>query len=45
VVGPRGAKSGEVEIKTRKGGAKEALPTDAGIAKLIDLVTTGRDLA
>ena len=45
VVGPRGAKSGEVEIKTRKGGAKESLPTDAGIAKLIDLVTTGRDLA
>ena len=45
VVGPRGAKSGEVEIKTRKGGAKESLPTDAGIAKLIDLVTTGRDPA
>ena len=45
VVGPRGAKSGEVEIKTRKGGAKEALPTDAGIAKLIDAVTKGRDLA
>ena len=45
VVGPRSAKSGEVEIKTRKGGAKESLPTDAGIAKLIDLVTTGRDLA
>jgi prolyl-tRNA synthetase len=45
VVGPRGAKSGEVEIKTRKGGAKEALPTDAGVAKLIDLVTKGRDLA
>jgi prolyl-tRNA synthetase len=45
VVGPRGAKSGEVEIKTRKGGAKEALPTEAGIAKLIDLVKKGRDLA
>ena len=45
VVGPRGAKSGEVEIKTRKGGAKESLPTDAGIAKLIDAVMKGRDLA
>ncbi len=45
VVGPRGAKSGEVEIKTRKSGAKESLPTDAGIAKLIDLVKKGRDLA
>jgi prolyl-tRNA synthetase len=45
VVGPRGAKSGEVEIKIRKGGAKESLPTDAGIAKLVDLVTKGRDLA
>jgi prolyl-tRNA synthetase len=45
VVGPRGAKSGAVEIKTRKGGAKESLPTDAGVAKIIDLVTSGRDLA
>ena len=45
VVGPRGAKSGEVEIKTRRGGAKESLPTDAGITKLVDAVTKGRDLA
>jgi prolyl-tRNA synthetase len=45
VIGPRGAKSGEVEIKTRKGGAKETLATDAAVAKIADLVTKGRDLA
>ncbi len=45
VIGPKGVKAGETEIKTRKGGAKETLGTDAAIAKVIDLVTKGRDLA
>ena len=45
VIGPKGEKAGEAEIKTRKGGAKETIGIDAAVAKIIDLVTKGRDLA
>ena len=45
VIGPKGVKAGEAEIKTRKGGAKETIGIDAAVAKIIDLVTKGRDLA
>ena len=45
VIGPKGVKAGEAEIKTRKGGAKETVGIDAAVAKVIDLVTKGRDLA
>jgi prolyl-tRNA synthetase len=34
VVGPRGAKAGTVEVKNRRGGAKEELSVDAALAKL-----------
>jgi prolyl-tRNA synthetase len=44
VIGPKGVKAGEAEIKTRKGGAKETIGIDAAVAKIIDLVTKGRDL-
>ncbi len=45
VIGPKGVKAGEAEIKTRKGGAKETIGIDAAVAKVIDLVQKGRDLA
>jgi prolyl-tRNA synthetase len=45
VIGPKGVKAGEAEIKTRKGGAKETIGIDAAVTKVIDLVTKGRDLA
>ena len=45
VIGPKGVKAGEAEIKTRKGGAKETLGTDAAIAKVIDQVIKARDVA
>ncbi len=45
VIGPKGVKAGEAEIKTRKGGAKETIGIDAAVAKVIDLVRGGRDLA
>ncbi len=45
VIGPKGVKAGEAEIKTRKGGAKETIGIDAAVAKVIDLVRKGRDLA
>ncbi|MCU0829950.1 MAG: proline--tRNA ligase [Rhizobiaceae bacterium] len=35
IVGPRGAASGEVEIKQRKSGDREMLSLDAAIAKLV----------
>ena len=34
IVGPRGAASGEVEIKNRKTGARESLSIDAAINRL-----------
>jgi prolyl-tRNA synthetase len=45
VIGPKGVKAGEAEVKTRKGGAKETIGIDAAVAKVIDLVKAGRDLA
>ena len=45
VVGPKGLKSGEVEVKTRKGGAKATMSPDAALAMLIDKVKAGRMLA
>jgi prolyl-tRNA synthetase len=44
VVGPKGVKSGEVEIKTRNGGAKETLPLEAGLAKVVEEVRRQRVL-
>jgi prolyl-tRNA synthetase len=34
VVGPRGAKSGTIEIKNRRSGAKEEMTVDAALARL-----------
>ncbi len=45
IVGPKGVKSGEVEIKVRKGGARETLPVEQGLARVIDLVKSQRVLA
>ena len=35
IVGPRGAKAGEAEIKVRAGGARETLPLDAVVRRLL----------
>lgn len=45
IVGPKGVKAGEVEIKARAGGERETLPMDAGVAKLIADVQAQRLLA
>ncbi len=45
VVGPKGVKSGEVEVKHRKSGERETLPTEAGLKRVIDLITGQRILA
>ncbi|MEM1371637.1 MAG: proline--tRNA ligase, partial [Pseudomonadota bacterium] len=44
VVGPKGVKAGEVEVKTRSSGSKETLPTQAALDKLITQVTAERIL-
>jgi prolyl-tRNA synthetase len=45
VVGPKGVKSGEIEIKDRKTGARETLPTEVGVERTIRNVVDQRVLA
>jgi prolyl-tRNA synthetase len=45
IVGPKGVKSGEIEIKDRKSGARETLPLDAGIERTIQRIMDQRVLA
>ncbi len=45
IVGPKGVKAGEAEIKVRKGGARETLPMDAALAKVVAAVKAKRMLA
>ncbi|UJQ94948.1 proline--tRNA ligase [Mariluticola halotolerans] len=42
VLGPRGLKSGEAEIKHRKSGERESLPLDAVVQRLKDLIEPQR---
>ncbi len=42
IVGPKGVKAGEVEIKARRDGARRTLPPDAAAAALIDDVMRER---
>lgn len=42
VLGPRGLKSGEAEIKHRKSGERETLPIDAAVQRLKDLIEPQR---
>ncbi|MDX2306818.1 MAG: proline--tRNA ligase [Hyphomicrobium sp.] len=45
IVGPKGVKSGDVELKDRKTGQKETLPIETGLARAIDLISAQRVLA
>jgi prolyl-tRNA synthetase len=45
IVGPKGVKSGEIELKDRKTGERTSLSTEAAVARAIDLVGAGRVLA
>lgn len=45
IVGPKGLKAGEVEVKYRKTGERYNLSPDAAVARLVDLVAGGRMLA
>jgi prolyl-tRNA synthetase len=45
IVGPKGVKSGEAEIKIRATGEKVTLPMDAALARAVDEIAKGRRLA
>jgi prolyl-tRNA synthetase len=45
IVGPKGVKAGEVEIKERKTGERVTMPIEAAIRRLSDLVSARRTLA
>jgi prolyl-tRNA synthetase len=42
IVGPKGVKAGEVEIKTRKGGARETMSPDAALNFVVDAIKAQR---
>jgi prolyl-tRNA synthetase len=45
ILGPKGLKSGEVELKERKSGARASLSPDAALKRLVDEVSARRILA
>lgn len=45
IVGPKGLKSGEVELKERKSGERASLPPEAALTRLIEQVVAQRILA
>jgi prolyl-tRNA synthetase len=45
IVGPKGVKAGEIEIKDRKTGTRETLPIETGIARTVTSVVDQRVLA
>jgi prolyl-tRNA synthetase len=45
IVGPKGIKTGEVEIKERKSGERASLSMEAAVRKLSDLISARRTLA
>ena len=44
IVGPKGLKSGEVELKHRQSGERESLTPEAAVARVVDLVLSQRVL-
>ena len=45
IVGPKGLKQGEVEVKDRRSGARQTLPLEAAVGHLVEAVTSRRILA
>ena len=45
IIGPKGVKSGEAEIKNRKTGEKQTLPIDAALTHVVDAIEKHRVLA
>lgn len=45
IVGPKSLKSGDIEIKERRTGARQTLPLDAAVKQLVSAITSARQLA
>jgi prolyl-tRNA synthetase len=45
IVGPKGIKSGEVEVKERKSGTRQAMSPEAALKRLVDDIGAQRVLA
>jgi prolyl-tRNA synthetase len=45
IIGPKGVKAGEAELKDRKSGERETLPIEAALSKVIEAVKSQRVLA
>lgn len=45
IIGPKGVKAGEIELKHRASGERETLPMEAGLARIVELVQSQRMLA
>ncbi len=45
IVGPKGLKSGEVEVKERKSGVRQAMSPEDAVKKLVNTIKTARALA
>jgi len=45
IIGPKGVKAGEAEIKIRKGGERRTVAMDKAVDEVISLVTAARNLA
>ena len=45
IIGPKGVKAGEAEIKVRKGGERHTRPLDQAASEVIALVTQARNIA
>ncbi len=45
IVGPKGVKAGEAEVKDRRSGERKTMPMDAALKSVIDAVTSQRVLA
>jgi prolyl-tRNA synthetase len=44
IVGPKGLKGGEVEVKERKGGARQTASPEAAVSQLVNTIQTARAL-
>ena len=45
VIGPKGIKSGEIEVKERKSGLRQSASPDAALERLVEMITAQRVLA
>ena len=45
IIGPKGVKAGEAELKDRRSGDRQSIPMEAAVDRVIELVKANRMLA